>query len=206
MDIGGGTIKDLYWTWTPQSPGSKLVSFIIDPTNAVEETLENNNRQDVIVEVTSPGVSLTSTQRIISLSDPLQSSTSWQVNLTNTGLLPTNASITKQGVTLAETGESISWYVGVSSTSFSLQGQESTPLSVTMIHPETPAKGNYIIQLQATDTDNGVSSQFTLEMEVLEIGNVLVEYDYEIIPVHPCLLYTSPSPRDGLLSRMPSSA
>ena len=26
------------------------------------------------------------------------------------------------------------------------------------------------------------------------------------IPTHPCLLYTSPSPRDGLLSRMPSSA
>ena len=25
-------------------------------------------------------------------------------------------------------------------------------------------------------------------------------------PVRPCLLYTSPSPRDGLLSRMPSSA
>ena len=24
--------------------------------------------------------------------------------------------------------------------------------------------------------------------------------------VEPCLLYTSPSPRDGLLSRMPSSA
>ena len=27
-----------------------------------------------------------------------------------------------------------------------------------------------------------------------------------IIGVAPCLLYTSPSPRDGLLSRMPSSA
>jgi len=25
-------------------------------------------------------------------------------------------------------------------------------------------------------------------------------------PTMPCLLYTSPSPRDGLLSRMPSSA
>ena len=25
-------------------------------------------------------------------------------------------------------------------------------------------------------------------------------------PITPCLLYTSPSPRDGLLSRMPSSA
>ena len=28
----------------------------------------------------------------------------------------------------------------------------------------------------------------------------------DIEPPHPCLLYTSPSPRDGLLSRMPSSA
>ena len=31
----------------------------------------------------------------------------------------------------------------------------------------------------------------------------LVEYDDK---TNPCLLYTSPSPRDGLLSRMPSSA
>ena len=33
----------------------------------------------------------------------------------------------------------------------------------------------------------------------------LLERDNHI-KVHPCLLYTSPSPRDGLLSRMPSSA
>ena len=29
---------------------------------------------------------------------------------------------------------------------------------------------------------------------------------YDFLPVYICLLYTSPSPRDGLLSRMPSSA
>ena len=28
----------------------------------------------------------------------------------------------------------------------------------------------------------------------------------KIAPIYACLLYTSPSPRDGLLSRMPSSA
>ena len=28
----------------------------------------------------------------------------------------------------------------------------------------------------------------------------------DVIRIHCCLLYTSPSPRDGLLSRMPSSA
>ena len=32
-------------------------------------------------------------------------------------------------------------------------------------------------------------------------------YEFFIKPLsQPCLLYTSPSPRDGLLSRMPSSA
>ena len=31
-------------------------------------------------------------------------------------------------------------------------------------------------------------------------------YDFIIIKHKSCLLYTSPSPRDGLLSRMPSSA
>ena len=30
--------------------------------------------------------------------------------------------------------------------------------------------------------------------------------DIKVNCFHPCLLYTSPSPRDGLLSRMPSSA
>ena len=29
---------------------------------------------------------------------------------------------------------------------------------------------------------------------------------YQVVERHGCLLYTSPSPRDGLLSRMPSSA
>ena len=37
-----------------------------------------------------------------------------------------------------------------------------------------------------------------------KLGEALVlNPDWE---VKPCLLYTSPSPRDGLLSRMPSSA
>ena len=31
-------------------------------------------------------------------------------------------------------------------------------------------------------------------------------HDYSAARTHACLLYTSPSPRDGLLSRMPSSA
>ena len=33
-----------------------------------------------------------------------------------------------------------------------------------------------------------------------------LEGEFQVASFHPCLLYTSPSPRDGLLSRMPSSA
>ena len=37
-------------------------------------------------------------------------------------------------------------------------------------------------------------------------GENFIEGKYELIFYIGCLLYTSPSPRDGLLSRMPSSA
>ena len=37
-------------------------------------------------------------------------------------------------------------------------------------------------------------------------AKVLVADKDEILAKNTCLLYTSPSPRDGLLSRMPSSA
>ena len=40
----------------------------------------------------------------------------------------------------------------------------------------------------------------------LDVTCRLVKYDSEYFQQQPCLLYTSPSPRDGLLSRMPSSA
>ena len=40
---------------------------------------------------------------------------------------------------------------------------------------------------------------YTKKVEYDEVAKYLHDYD-------DCLLYTSPSPRDGLLSRMPSSA
>ena len=39
-----------------------------------------------------------------------------------------------------------------------------------------------------------------------EIANISMNQSNLVISSNSCLLYTSPSPRDGLLSRMPSSA
>ena len=40
----------------------------------------------------------------------------------------------------------------------------------------------------------------------LQLAKVQIDQEKETISIFTCLLYTSPSPRDGLLSRMPSSA
>ena len=53
-----------------------------------------------------------------------------------------------------------------------------------------------------------VEAVFQLLLALLDLGLVLLELGELLLnrSVLSCLLYTSPSPRDGLLSRMPSSA
>ena len=46
----------------------------------------------------------------------------------------------------------------------------------------------------------------TIEREIGELSGVLSVSAEQVSRNVTCLLYTSPSPRDGLLSRMPSSA
>ena len=51
------------------------------------------------------------------------------------------------------------------------------------------------------------SSTFKVSNKREELGDKLANRGMiQQIGFNPCLLYTSPSPRDGLLSRMPSSA
>ena len=59
----------------------------------------------------------------------------------------------------------------------------------------------------------GVGSSLMLKIKVNEVvkeNNFPLEVEHSSLDGVPgfqgCLLYTSPSPRDGLLSRMPSSA
>ena len=52
---------------------------------------------------------------------------------------------------------------------------------------------------------NAMCTQITNAADVDALAALYI-YNDDTPPVRPCLLYTSPSPRDGLLSRMPSSA
>ena len=55
--------------------------------------------------------------------------------------------------------------------------------------------------------EKGSKFELGLSSKITDRGDEQLSYAFnESLKLYDCLLYTSPSPRDGLLSRMPSSA
>ena len=185
IDIGAGSTKTQVWYWTPQDSGEATLSFIIDPDDEIEEILENNNRHNIAVNVTAPGVKLASPLQQQVLLNTSASTTSWTVSLTNTALIATNASMSTNGITNIATGQSESWYVGATESNFTLDGQDSANITVTLVHPTPPTPGAYRIDLLGIDVDNGVNYPYHLDFIVPELANLRLEYDYQIVPVSP---------------------
>ena len=67
--------------------------------------------------------------------------------------------------------------------------------------------GEGVVKLVVRDKKNDTSNEFAVVVGETD-KNFVFNFKFENIKIIPgaCLLYTSPSPRDGLLSRMPSSA
>ena len=95
--------------------------IIQDPNDypkVIEEIRENNKVIRKQIGVTTPGVKLTSPQQTYLLQDSDQSLSSWRVEITNTALISTNASLSSNGVIRQADNQEQSWYVGISNTSF----------------------------------------------------------------------------------------
>ena len=185
IELGAGSTKSMFWTWTPVISGQSTLSFTIDPDDEIEEILENNNQHNIIVNVTAPGVKLSSETQIITLDNTQSSATSWNVSLTNTALIATNASMLVDSLIHVENNVAISWYVGTTQSNHSLEGQESTEITVTLVHPTPPDPGTYRINLIGIDVDNGVNYPYAVDLVVPRLSKTNLEYDYQIVPVHP---------------------
>ena len=62
-----------------------------------------------------------------------------------------------------------------------------------------------VVYVDSGSTDGSVQMALRLGVEVVEL-DMTIPFTAARARNEGCLLYTSPSPRDGLLSRMPSSA
>tara|TARA_B110000438_G_scaffold100549_1_gene99428 strand:+ start:194 stop:4723 length:4530 start_codon:yes stop_codon:yes gene_type:complete len=185
IDLGAGSAKTLFWTWTPVTSGQTTLTFTIDPDDDIEEILENNNQHNIVVNVTAPGVKLSSSTQITFLDNTQSSATSWNVSLTNTALIATNASLFVDNLIHVEDNLALTWYVGTTQVNHSLEGQQSTAITVTLVHPTPPDPGTYRINLIGIDVDNGVNYPYALDLVVPSLSKVNIEYDYQIVPVHP---------------------
>jgi uncharacterized membrane protein len=183
--LGAGSSKVVLWPWTPQVAGSTTLSFIIDPDDAMEEIREDNNRLDVVVNVTAPGVKLETESPSKVLASSEITTTSWNISLTNTALIPTNASMQTGSVVHVATGQTMPWYVGSTDSNFSMEGQASENITVTLVHPAPPEPGTYRIDLLGLDVDNSVDYPLNLELVVPDLPEAAIEFDYEVVPVHP---------------------
>ena len=85
---------------------------------------------------------------------------------------------------------------------FEFEKEFNTPPFITV--GDTIKPGDPLCIIEAMKIFNDIDSEISgiVEEILIENGNP-VEYGQKIIS---CLLYTSPSPRDATLSRMPSSA
>ncbi len=184
-DLGPGALRNIVWNWQPVNSGGNTISFIVDPDGLIDEISEINNRLDWVINVTTPGVKLESLEPIFVLGTEGDITSSWNVTLTNTALLATNASVSLSSVTRVNDGVVMPWYVNLGEGSYALNGSEHADFSVTMVHPAIPSPGTYLISILGTDDDNSIQYPYDLEFVVPVIGAARLEYDSSIIPIDP---------------------
>ena len=89
---------------------------------------------------------------------------------------------------------------------------DSQPKAVATLHmivdvPELVKAEPRIVYWNERTSKSPRTIRVQLDERYLDPENVEIKYDQSLFNVsHDCLLYTSPSPRDGATSRMPSSA
>ena len=186
MDLGPGMIRWATWDWTPLNEGTQAVTIRIDPDNNEEEIDEDNNMFETPVAVSAPGVRVTTSQTLLSIEEASQTSSSWQLQIRNTALIATNASISASTPMRINNGQMMSdWFTSFTQTSFSLEGSESSSVGFTLVHDESPAPGIYQVTITARDLDNDIEFPLTLSLDVPILSDVSFQAPFSVLQVHP---------------------
>ena len=185
IGLGPGQTRIVSWMWTPQSEGDVTLQIIIDPDGAIEEADEDNNIANIPLVISAPGIRLDSTVLARSVTSADQASTTWDLRLKNTALLPTNATIESGNPIRDHDGQSFDWFRSFNRTVIPLQGSESTDVSFTLVHPSPPEPGTYRIPLTGVDEDNSLTFPLDLQLIVPILPDVQTQTTSSQISLHP---------------------
>jgi uncharacterized membrane protein len=166
LSMSAGEIATLEWLWTPDAEGDNTILIHIDPNDDIEELSESNNAHQELIIVSVPGVRVTSDMATMTLMDSSDSSTTWNLILTNTALFETNATIAVSEPIRMQDGIEFDWFSSFTSNTFNLEPAESTIVDLIVIHPAPPEPGLYRMVVKGTDTENEIESELEIFFDV----------------------------------------
>ena len=168
LGMSPGEEVRLEWDWTPQSSdkGETQIRIEIDPSDQLEELYEDNNILEVTIGVSAPGIQASTDSAWKTLQDPSDTTTRWEVEMTNLALFDTNASIEVTKPVRMIDGVEFDWFKSFDQIYVELGPSESTTVNLTLVHPAPPDPGTYSMTITATDEDFDVESQLEIYFDV----------------------------------------
>jgi hypothetical protein len=106
----------------------------------------------------------------------------------NTALFETNASIQVSDPMRMQDGVQYDWFTSFTSNTFNLEAAETTSVSLTMVHGESPPPGLYSMMVTGTDIDNSVISELEIFFDVpvlAEADIVMPGEHFTVSPLDP---------------------
>ena len=168
LAMNTGEVVNLEWDWTPESSdkGSSQIRIEIDPNDQLIEMEEANNILIQDIEVSAPGIQPSSENPWITLQDPSDTTTTWEIQMTNLAMFETNASIDASNPTRISDGTTFEWFKSFDKYYVELGPSVTTTVNLTMVHPAPPDPGTYSMVVTATDEDFDVESKLEIYFDV----------------------------------------
>jgi len=185
LSLSPGEYAELTWLWTPNQEGDNTVSFYIDPNDLVEEVSESNNQYQQIVIVSVPGVRVSSDNPTKIIEGTTDSSSTWSLNLINTALFETNATIEVSEPIRVQDGVEFDWFSSFSNNTFNLLSAETATVDLFVVHPAPPEPGLYRMLVTGTDVENQIESELEIYLEVPLLSNAEILIPSGQIKVNP---------------------
>ena len=168
LGMSPGEEVRLEWDWTPESSdkGDSEIRIEVDPGGQLEELYEDNNLLVIPIVVSAPGIQATTDSPWKTLQDATDTTTRWEISMTNLALFDTNASIEVTKPVRQLDGVEFDWYKSFDQIYVELGPTESTTVNLTLVHPSPPDPGTYSMIITATDEDYDVESQLEIFFDV----------------------------------------